>query len=140
MSFLNDQEFVWSHTIHEVDSVPLEESIRLVFVNGYFSQKLSDLHLLPDSVTLLTLADALTSHEELIRADRNRNAVESAHGAAGKRLHETAAIDGDGVMPACRSADTVAGRAVRHRGAVSHDTLQRQSTPRGANAAASPPS
>ncbi|MHB1946733.1 MAG: Fe-S cluster assembly protein SufD [Gammaproteobacteria bacterium] len=66
-SFLAKREFVRALPKKIKDWNHLENSIRLVFVNGYFSDELSDLSLLPKAVLLCSLSLALDKYEDLIK-------------------------------------------------------------------------
>jgi Fe-S cluster assembly protein SufD len=62
--------FSWSEAkkLHDIEIKVSPSQIRLVFVNGYFSQALSQLDLLANEIILLPLSQALKTHEELIKS------------------------------------------------------------------------
>lgn len=66
-SFLAKREFIRALPKNINNDNNLENSIRIVFVNGYFSADLSDVRLLPKTVLLSSLNQALQQHEDLIK-------------------------------------------------------------------------
>ena len=54
------------------------DSIEIVFVNGVYSPELSSLRGLPEGVVVLSLADAMESHGELVRAELGRQVAPAA--------------------------------------------------------------
>ncbi len=81
MSFLAKECFTKSSTLRSVVSPAIVaghrlkniESIFIVLVNGHFVESLSDMRLLPDSVTLCSMKQALQHHAELVKAHLTRN-------------------------------------------------------------------
>lgn len=61
-SFLGKQEWQWAHNKTLVSGVPAVSRIRFVFVNGYFSQELSDIKLLPDNVVLTSFTQKISQN------------------------------------------------------------------------------
>lgn len=66
-SFLAKREFIRALPKNIKNENKLENSIRLVFVNGYFSADLSDVRLLPKNVLLCSLNQALQEYEALVK-------------------------------------------------------------------------